>query len=81
MTLPDDLAEAVENYVEAQEARPSLTTVVQIALRQFLAERGFLRTRRALEIEPARKGSGRRDISQNHDRYLAESRINAGLRK
>lgn len=81
MTLPDDLAEAVENYVEAQEARPSLTTVVQIALRQFLAERGFLRARRTLEIEPARKGSGRLDISQHHDRYLAESRINPGLRK
>jgi len=27
MTLPDDLAEAVEAYVQAQEAPPSLTAV------------------------------------------------------
>jgi hypothetical protein len=74
MTLPDDLTEAVENYLQAQEAPPSLTTVVQAALRQFLSERGFLRTRRTLQITPARKGSGRRDISQEHDRYLAGSR-------
>jgi Arc/MetJ-type ribon-helix-helix transcriptional regulator len=74
MTLPDDLAEAVENYVQAQEARPSLTTVVQIALRQFLGERGFLRERRTLRITPAEKGSGRSDVSQEHDRYFAESR-------
>ena len=33
MTLPDDLAEAVDNYLRAQEAPPALTTVVQAALR------------------------------------------------
>ena len=71
MTLPDDLAEAVENYQQAQDAPPPLTTVVQAALRQYLGERGFLRVRRALEITPAKKGSGRHDISQEHDRYLA----------
>ena len=74
MTLPDDLAEAVENYREAQEAPPSLTTVVQAALRQYLGERGFLRVRRNLQITPARKGSGRHDVSQQHDRYLAGTR-------
>jgi hypothetical protein len=71
MTLPDDLAEAMESYQQAQEAPPSLTTVVQAALRQYLGERGFLRTRHALRITPAPKGSGRRDVSQQHDRYLA----------
>ncbi len=74
MTLPDDLAEAVESYVRAQEAPPSLTSLVQVALRQYLGERGFLRVRRTLEITPARKGSGRRDVSQEHDRYLAKAR-------
>ena len=44
MTLPDDLAEAVDQYVQAQEAPPALTTVMQAALREFLRERGFLRT-------------------------------------
>jgi hypothetical protein len=73
MTLPDDLAQAVEHYLASQDAPPSLTTVVQAALRQYLGERGFLRTRRTLEITPARKGSGRSDVSQHHDRYLAET--------
>lgn len=71
MTIPDDLAEAVENYQQAQEAPPSLTTVVQAALRQYLADRGFLRGRGAFTITPARKGSGWRDVSQEHDRHLA----------
>jgi hypothetical protein len=71
MTLPDDLAEAVANYQQAQEASPSLTTVVQAALREYLRERGFLRSRKPLEITPSKKGSGRHDISQEHDRYLA----------
>jgi hypothetical protein len=71
MTLPDDLAKAVEKYLASQEAPPSLTTMVQAALRQYLSERGFLRTRKTLEITPARYGSGRSDVSQQHDRYLA----------
>jgi hypothetical protein len=77
MTLPDDLAEAVENYQQTQEAPPSLTAVVQAALRQYLGERGFLRVRRTLAITPARKGSGLRDISHEHDRYLANGRAAA----
>jgi metal-responsive CopG/Arc/MetJ family transcriptional regulator len=43
MTFPDDLAQAVEEYVRAQEAPPALTAVVQAALREYLRERGFLR--------------------------------------
>jgi len=71
MSLPDDLAEAVDNYLRAQEAPPALTTVVQAALREYLAERGFLRVRRSLKIRPAKRGSGRSDVSENHDLYLA----------
>jgi hypothetical protein len=71
MTLPDDLAEAVDNYVQAQEAPPALTAVVQAALREYLGERGFLRTRRPLKIRSAKHGSGRSDVSENHDLYLA----------
>ena len=69
MTLPDDLAEAVEKYVQAQEAPPALTTVVQTALREYLRERGFLRTHRPLKIRP-KGNSGRSDVSQDHDLYL-----------
>ena len=70
ITFPDDLADAVESYMESQEAPPAVTTVVQTALRHYLTERGFLGTRRTFEITPARKGSGRSDVSQQHDRYL-----------
>ena len=69
MTLPDDLAHAVEEYVQAQEAPPALTTVVQAALREYLRERGYLREYRPLKITP-KGNSGRSDISQNHDLYL-----------
>jgi hypothetical protein len=69
MTLPDDLAKAVDEYVQAQEAPPALTTVVQAALREYLRERGFLRVYRPLKITP-KGNSGRSDISENHDLYL-----------
>ena len=71
VTIPDDLARAVESYVRAQEARPPLTAVIQAALRQYLTERGYLRAAGTLRITPVRRGSGRRDISVRHDRYLA----------
>jgi hypothetical protein len=71
MTLPDDLAEAVDSYRQAQDAPPALTTVVQAALREYLRERGFLRPYRPLKITPASRGSGKHDVSENHDLYLA----------
>jgi len=71
VTLPDDLAEAVENFVRSQEARAPLTAVVQAALREYLSERGYLRARGVLRITPARRGSGHRDVSRAHDRFLA----------
>ena len=70
MTFPDDLAQAMDDYLQSQDAPPSLTTVMQAALREYLRERGFLREFRPLEITPAKKGSGRSDVSQNHDLYL-----------
>jgi Arc/MetJ-type ribon-helix-helix transcriptional regulator len=69
VTLPDDLAKAVDDYVKAQEAPPALTTVVQAALREYLRERGFLREYRPLQIKPVGR-SGRSDVSENHDLYL-----------
>jgi hypothetical protein len=69
MTIPDDLAEAVDAYVRAQEAPPALTTVMQAALREYLRERGFLRAYRPLKITPVGR-SGRSDVSVNHDLYL-----------
>jgi metal-responsive CopG/Arc/MetJ family transcriptional regulator len=71
ITIPDDLAAAVDRYVQAQEAPPALTSVVQTALRVYLTERGYLRARKRPHITPAPRGSGRHDVSEAHDRYLA----------
>jgi len=71
VTISDDLAKAVESYVRAQEARPSLTAVVQAALSQYLTERGYLRAAGPLRITPVKRGSGLHDVSQVHDWYLA----------
>jgi hypothetical protein len=70
VTLPDDLAKAVETYRQAQENPPVLTAVVQAALREYLRERGFLRAYRPLRLTAVGR-SGRGDISAEHDAYLA----------
>ncbi|HUO26161.1 MAG TPA: hypothetical protein VMU61_10865 [Candidatus Aquilonibacter sp.] len=70
MTFPDDLANAVEEYRLAQETPPSLTAIVQAALREYLTERGFLRKYRPLKLTPL-GNSGRSDVSENHDLHLA----------
>ena len=69
ITFPDDLAEAVERYVKTQDTAPAMTTVVQVALREFLEGRGFLRTYKPLKLGPL-GNSGRSDVSRNHDLYL-----------
>ncbi len=71
ITLPDDLANGVQAYVERQDVPPTLTSLVQAALREFLARRGAGGSRKVLQITPAMKGSGYRDISRRHDEYLA----------
>jgi hypothetical protein len=52
VTIPDDLAIAVESYVRDQEAPPPLTAVIQAALRQYLIQRGYLRAAGPLRIHP-----------------------------
>jgi metal-responsive CopG/Arc/MetJ family transcriptional regulator len=74
MTIPDDLADALESFVHSQEARPTLTTVVQAALRQYLGERGFLRARQNFEIRASVRGSGASNVSKEHDRYLVQGK-------
>jgi hypothetical protein len=73
MTLPDDLEKAVDDYRQAQENPPALTVVVQAALREYLAERGFMRSHRPLRLRPVGRsqGSGRGNASIEHDAYLA----------
>ena len=70
ITLNDELERAVDAYLRDQEARPSLTVVLQTALRQYLSERGYVRPSKRLRITPAPRGSGRKDVSERHDHYL-----------
>jgi hypothetical protein len=75
VTLPDELDKALEAYRASQEVSLPLTSVVQSALREYLAKRGFLTSseKRPFRITPAEKGSGTKDVSIQHDRYFAET--------
>ncbi len=71
VTIDDSLETALESYVRKQEVPPSFTGLVQTALREYLSRRGAAPPPGPLRITPARKGSGRRDVSRHHDRYFA----------
>lgn len=71
ITIPDDVEAALDVFVKRQEVPPLLTAVVQSALREYLARRGFTPPAKPFHITPAKKGSGKRDVSLRHDEYLA----------
>jgi hypothetical protein len=73
ISISSDLEEALAIYMKQQEAPPALTAVIQAALREYLAHRGFVPPAKALKITPARKGSGKSDVSVHHDRYFTEA--------
>ncbi len=75
ITLPDELEHALEKYLGSQDVPLPLTAVAQAALREYLAKRGFISSSaaRPFGITPAREGSGTRDVSSEHDRYVAEA--------
>lgn len=45
MTIPDDLERALEEYRRDAEVPPALAAVMQAALREYLADRGYLALR------------------------------------
>ena len=75
ITLPDDLEAELEAYLATQDAAPSLTSLVEAAVRRYLHDRR-LEARQyrppegRLRITPASKGSGVADASLDHDRDL-----------
>ena len=74
VSLSDELEESLDNYLQDQEVAPSLTALLHAALKDYLAERGYLMRRAsAFKITPASEGSGLTDISQSHDQYFADS--------
>lgn len=71
VTLDEALEGAVQAYADRQEVPPTFTGLVQAALREYLGRRGAAPPAAPLRITPARKGSGKRDVSLHHDRYFA----------
>ena len=69
VSVSGELEQSLDNYLHDQEVAPRLTAVLQAALKDFLAERGYLRPAAAFEVTPASEGSGLTDISQSHDQY------------
>ena len=72
ISINDELEEAIDSYRKQQDPPPALTALVQAALREFLTHRGCVAPAVRLKITPARKGSGKSDVSIHHDRYFAE---------
>lgn len=79
ITIPDDLEADLAAFLAAQDPQPSLTRLMQAALRRFLAEKRLERAldqrqagpaRGPLTITPASRGSGESAISIEHDRHL-----------
>ena len=71
ITIGDEIEAQLDAWLRRQEAAPPLTAIVQSALKEFLALRGYATPPRKLHITPSKKGSGSRDVSVAHDRYLA----------
>lgn len=71
VTIGDETEASLDAYMRQQEAAPSLAAVMQAALKEYLARRGFAPGQRRLRITAAQKGSGGRNASIEHDRYLA----------
>ncbi|MGH9174933.1 MAG: hypothetical protein ACRD1H_11275 [Vicinamibacterales bacterium] len=71
ITFPDEIEQALDAYTASLDAPPTLTAITQAAVREYLAERGFLRSRRVLRIRPAEPGGDPR-ASIEHDRHVAD---------
>jgi hypothetical protein len=71
VTITDEIQANLEAFIRQQDVSPPLTAILQAALQEFLARRGFLPGAKKLRITPATKGSGAKDVSVDHDRHLA----------
>jgi hypothetical protein len=70
ITVSDEMEAAIAAYQQSQDAPPTLTGIVEAALREYLALRGYGAPKRTLRITPAAVGSGTPYGSIEHDREL-----------
>jgi metal-responsive CopG/Arc/MetJ family transcriptional regulator len=73
LSLPEDLADALDRFGREQDPPREPSEIVQTALRAYLDDHGYVETDaiRFLTISPAEAGSGVTDVSLHHDRYFA----------
>ncbi len=71
VTITDEIQANLDAYIRQQDVSPPLTAIMQAALQEFLARRGFIPGAKKLRITPAKKGSGAKDVSVDHDRHPA----------
>jgi hypothetical protein len=79
ITIPDDLEAELERYLSEQPAPPSLTAVLQAALRDYLqnaalAARGYRPPSQPFDPSPLEEkdDAGEPDVSMNHDLYIGK---------
>ena len=77
ITIPDDLEQELNAYLERQEIATPLTSLIQTALRAFLheqkwKERDYRAPKTELDVPISKSGSGRRNISVDHDEFLSK---------
>lgn len=72
VTLTDELEQALDAYIEKQPVTPTLTAVVQAALRDFLAAQSSDDQPKKFWLTPAEIGSGDPHASRDHNRILAD---------
>ena len=71
ITIGGELERALDSYTGSQEVAPTLTALVQAALREYLTRRGAMAPARSFHVTPAKRGSGKSDVSRRHDEHFA----------
>jgi len=72
VTVARDLDEVLEAFPRDEGTPNDFSALVDAALRQYLRARGYVAASdyRPLRLTPDERGSGRTDVSAEHDRYL-----------
>jgi len=72
VSIPEDLDEALAAYGRDRGLGTDLDAAVAAALRDALTDRGYLLPFRPFRVTTLHRTSGPTDVSQDHDRYVAE---------